>query len=328
MHPSPRPPHPPASAPRPPGRWPAAGPLLAAAAALALAVSAPAPAAGQAGGDNAPDPAAEGTAWFPDSTAFRPLLAAPRETDLRGSLVVADRRAPAGEDFAGANLEAEVVLGHRIGVVRLQREGPERPAITLGFEAAVFNRFALETSEKDLIGSDYRVGVPLSLRAGPWSGRFVLLHVSSHLGDDFIARFGPPEPRRQVTRDGFELTLARRLPAGLRLYGGADLNFHANPSVERVAGRWGVEWDPAPGGDGEGASAADGARLWPFAAVDAEVTPETRGPSVTGAAGLGIRVREMTLRLEARGHVGPSFLGQLDGRHEDFLGVGLRLDPL
>lgn len=289
--------------------------------AAAVAAAPPAPASAQA-------PAADGgsVAWFPDSTAFRPLLAAPREVDLRGSLVVADRRAADGADFEGSNLEAEVVLGHRIGVVRLQGESEGRPEVVLGFEVGVFNRFALETSEKDLIGVDYRVGLPLTLRTGPWSGRAVLLHVSSHLGDDFIARFGTPGPRRQVTRDGLELTLARRLPSGLRAYGGADLNFHVNPGVPRTAVRGGLEWDPAPGrraGPGD-----DGLQLWPFAAADLEATSETSGLAATGTAGLALRVRGMTLRLEARGHAGPSPLGQLAGRDEDFLGVGLRVDPL
>ena len=307
MRPSPRP-------------SPGAPVVLAAVFLLAVAAAAglPAPVSAQAGGG--------GAAWFPDSTAFRPLLAAPREVDLRGSLVVADRRAPGGTDFEGSNLEAEVVLGHRIGVVRLQGASPGRPEVVLGFEVGVFNRFALETSEKDLIGVDYRVGLPLSLRSGPWSGRAVLLHVSSHLGDDFIARFGAPAPRRQVTRDGLELTLARRLLPGLRAYGGADLNFHVNPGVPRTAVRGGLEWDPAPGRTA--GPAGDGPRLWPFAAADLEATSETSGIAATGTAGLALRVRGMTLRLEARGHTGPSPLAQLDGRDEDFLGVGLRVDPL
>lgn len=294
--------------------------------AAALLATLPAAAAAQGEGSSRGAPGDGGTAWFPDSTAFRPLLAAPREVDLRGSLVVADRRAPAGADFEGSNLEAEVVLGHRIGVLRLQSAAGGRPEIVLGFEVGVFNRFALETSEKDLIGVDYRVGLPLSLRAGGWSGRLVLLHVSSHLGDDFLTRFGFPEPRRQVTRDGLELTVARRLLPGLRVYGGGDLNFHANPGVERVAGRAGLEWDPAPGRT----AGPDGAglQLWPFAAADFEATPETTGVAATGTAGLALRVGGMTLRLEARGHTGPSPLAHLDGRDEDFLGLGLRVDPL
>lgn len=318
MRPRPRSLHDPAPGGRPRAiRW---------AAVLALLVALPGSTAAQEGPQPEASRAESGAAWFPDSTAFRPLLAAPREVDLRGSLIFADRTAAPGEDFEGSNLEAEVVLGHRIGIVRLQDETPDRPEVALGFEVGVFSRFALETSERDLIGVDYRVGLPVSLRKGPWSGRLVVLHVSSHLGDDFIQRFGAPEPRRQITRDGFELTAARRLSPGLRVYAGGDLNFHVNPGVERVAGRGGLAWDPAPeraGGGDDG-----GGRLWPFAAVNLEATSETSGLAATGIAGLALRFRGMTLRLEARGHTGPGPLGSLDGRDEEFLGLGLRVDPL
>lgn len=290
---------------------------------LPVAASGQTPGSGDAA---PPDGAGSGTGWFPDSTAFRPVLAAPREVDLRGSLIVAEREAPAGADFQGSNLEAEVVLGHRLGIVRFQRESPDSPEVVLGFEVGVFNRFALETPEKALISAGYRVGFPVSVRKGPWSGRLTLLHFSSHVGDDFLARFGDRHPQRQMTRDGVELTLARRLLPGLRAYAGGDLNFHVNPGVPRSAGRGGLEWDPAP--ERRGGDAAGGTATWPFAAVDVETTSAADGLAATGAAGLALRVRGMTLRLEARAHTGPTPMRQLGGRDEDFLGIGLRVDPL
>lgn len=292
-------------------------PLVAAGVLIAAVALLPRPAAAQQQEE------ADGPEWFPGESAFSPLLAAPREVDLRGSLVFADRDAPPGTDFRGTNLEAEVVLGHRIGVLRFQREAAGRPEVTLGFEVGVFTRFALEEVERDLVEADFRVGAPLALRSGPWAARLTLRHVSSHLGDDFVRRFGDAIPRRQVTADGFELLAARRLPADLRLYGGAEWNFHRNPGVERVAGRAGLEWDPAPGPE----AAADGFRAWPFAAVAVRVTDVTAGPAATGAAGAALRIEGVTLRLEARGHTGPSPMGQLQGRDERFLGVGLRVEP-
>lgn len=286
---------------------------------LAAATATPSPAAAQAGERSGPE-------WLPDASAFQPLLAAPREVSLRGSLIFADRDAPAAADFEGTNLEAEVALGHRIPVVRFQREADGRPAVTLGFEVGVFTRFALEESSRDLIEADFRVGAPLALRRGPWEGRLTLRHISSHLGDDFVRRFGDALPERQVTGDGFELLVARRLPHGLRLYGGGEWNFHANPGVERVAARAGLEWDPSPGADGTG-GAGEGFRAWPFAAASVRATDETTGASVTGVGGLALRVSGVTLRLEARGHTGPTPMGQLQGRDEDFLGVGLRVVP-
>lgn len=284
---------------------------------VGLLVAAPAAAGGQ-------EPA--GPEWFPASTSFSPLLAAPREVTLQGSLVFADRDAPPGADYPGTNLESEVALGHRIGVVRLQAEEGGRPEVTLGFEVGVFTRFALEQKERDLIEADFRVGAPLSLRHGPWEGRLTLHHVSSHVGDDFVRRFGESLSGHQVTRDGFELLLARRLPEGIRIYAGGEWLFHANPGVEEAAIRGGLEWDPDPERGGA-ATDGEGFAAWPFAAVALRATDVTAGPSVTAAGGAALRISGVVLRLEARGHTGPSPMGQLQARDERFLGVGLRVEP-
>ena len=275
--------------------------------------------------------------WLPARSSFVPLLAAPREVSLRGSFVLTDRDLPPGADFEGRNVEAGVGLGHRIPVLRLQEEGDGRPELTLGFEVGVFTRFHMETPEKDLVNADFRVGMPLSGRLGPWEARAAILHVSSHVGDDFDARFDVPF--RQVTRDGFELTVARRLGGSLRVYGGGDLNFHVNPGVERTAARWGAEWDPGPpgvgaptagdAGSGGGASAGTGATLeaWPFAAADFQITRRNDRVASTAVAGVGLRVSGTVLRLEARGHSGPSPMGRFRDRDESYVGVGLRVVP-
>lgn len=288
------------------------------AALLLLAPSlAPSSAVAQQGDDDA---GAEGSAtWLPDRTSFAPLLAAPREVALRGSLILAERPdLPA--DFEGRNLEAEVALGHRFGVVRLQRGGEDRPEITLGFEVGVFNRFHLETPERDLIGADYRVGLPLSVRGGGWEARLTPMHVSSHIGDDFLARFAAPGDG-QFTRDGVELVAARSF-GRVRAYGSGTWNFHVNEGVPEVEGAFGLEWDPGPSD-----ASPTGFAAWPFAAVDLRFSDRTRGPASTGVAGATLRVRGTLLRLELRGHAGPSPLGQLRGTDETFLGLGLRIEP-
>lgn len=287
---------------------------------------------GQAGSD--------GAEWFPSRSSFAPLLAAPREVALRGAFLAADREEVPG-DFRGTNLEADVALGHRLPVVRIQRAREGRPELTLGFEVGVFTRFFMETPQKDLIAADFRVGVPLSTRWGEWRGRLTLLHVSGHLGDDFVDRFG--SPARQMTRDGLELLLARRLGDAVRLYGGAEWNFHVNEGVERAAARAGVEWDPDPGAgagrsspsaggavhpdDTGGSSDGSGVEAWPFAAGDARVTSLTEEVTGSAVGGLAVRVEGVVLRVEARGHVGPTALGELRTRDETAVGLGLRVEP-
>lgn len=308
-----------------------AGPALAAAALALLPVGPLAgaqPAPGEPPGAGGGPQGARGSGWFPARSSFAPLLAAPREVALRGALLAADREEAPG-DFRGTNLEAEVALGHRLPVVRLQPAADGRPELTLGFEVGVFTRFFLETPQRDLIAADFRVGAPLSARWEGWRARLALLHASAHLGDDFVQRFDAPA--RQRTRDGFELLVARAAGDEVRLYGGGEWNFHVNEGVERAAVRAGVEWDPDPdrgaGAGGPAGASGGGVRAWPFAAADARATSLTEEVAGSAVGGLGLRVEGVVLRLEARAHVGPSALGELRTRDETAAGVGLRVEP-
>lgn len=273
--------------------------------------------------------------WFPARPAFGPLLAAPREVALRGSFILADRQAPGGSTTSslvgaphlpGTNLEAEVAVGHRIPVVRLQEGRGGRPAVVVGFEVGIFSRFFMESRERDLLNIDFRVGAPVSVRTGPWSARLALYHYSSHLGDDFADRFGVQLP--PLSKEGFELLLARRLPGSVRLYGGGELSVHSNRDLEDTAVRWGAEWRPTPadGSRAEGNGPEEGVSVRPFAAVDFRATEVTRGVAGTGRGGVVIRIRRIRLRLEARGHFGPSPMGQFQQRDETFGGLGLQVE--
>ncbi len=303
-------------------RIPAAFPVLA-----ACLIAASGPAVGQSVHRTPASPRASADSatharWFPHSTPFPSLLADPREVGLRGSFILADR--PDLNAYAGRNIEADVAAGYRFGVVRFQEATSTRPAVQLGFEVGTFSRFFMQTVTKDLIDVTYRVGFPVSLAWQGWEGRFELLHESSHVGDDFLSRFGfPYGDFHQVSHEGMEVLLARRFAPGIRVYAGGDANFHANETVERTDVRWGAEWDPAPGG---GAGGGSHLVAWPYAAGDFFLTNETRRVAGTGVAGLGMRVEGVTVRLEARGHYGPSTMGYFRNTKETFYGLGLRVE--
>ena len=163
---------------------------------------------------------ATGVKWFPDRWVIAALIAAPREIRLAGGLYSAERNLDFEPD--GSTLESEISLGYRIPVVRLMDGGAEGVDLDLGFEVGIWSRFNMETDERDLIGSDYRVGFPLSVRYRSLEGRLTLHHSSSHLGDDFIKRNGVWV--YQVSREALELILAVRPIEPVRLYGGGDLN--------------------------------------------------------------------------------------------------------
>lgn len=271
--------------------------------------------------------------WFSRATSFTPLLAASRETRIGGTFILAERRQPDGSggtesaaggspfvggDFEGTNLEAEVALGHRLPIVILRNGTDGGPLIALELDVGIFSRFFMETRQKDLINTDYRVGVPVGAVWGPWEGRLDLRHISSHAGDEFIRRFGVAD--RQVSLDGFELLVARRVADGVRAYGGGEWNFRATSFVETWAARGGLEIDSG-WNDPE-------RRFWPFAAVDLRINNERERLEGTAATGVALRIRSLSFRLEARGHLGPSPMGWLRTSDETFWGVGLRVEPV
>lgn len=292
--------------------------------------------AGQAWGQDTTTPdktrrATNKIRWFPDSTVFAPLLAAPRETWLRGGFIVADRpdlndpdplpedNPPPRSDFQGANVEAEVALGLRLPVVILRPETRHAPSISIEFETGLFARFFMESSQKDLINADFRVGAPVAFGYRGWEARIEIRHMSSHLGDDFISRFDPR--LQQVSQDGFEAVIARRFLRDLRVYGGGEWNFNLSSLdvVERGTGLWGIEYDPGW---------RDNSRhVWPFAAADFRISSLTNEVAGTGVGGVAFRVGTVGLRLETRGHFGPSPMGQLRRFDENFWGLGLRIEP-
>jgi hypothetical protein len=166
---------------------------------------------------SAPIEAQDGSQWFPDVEPFKPLIATPREIQVRASFVAAERPETVG--YGGQNIEAELAVGHRLELIRLDDRSVPNRAITLGIEMGIHSRFFMETAQKDLINSDFRVGLPISIRSGQWESRISLRHISSHLGDDYLVRFLATETAGgfgQTSKDGFEGILARKRCASVR----------------------------------------------------------------------------------------------------------------
>ena len=260
--------------------------------------------------------------WFPGVQPFRPLIATPREVQVRASFVHAKRP---GIGYGGRNIEAEVAVGHQLSVVRLDDGSSAGRAITLGLEMGIFSRFFMELARRDLVNNDFRIGLSLSIRRGAWESRFTLQHVSSHLGDDYLVRFLEATVPRdttgafgQTSKDGVEGLLARRVGESVRLYVGADLNFHTNKRMSRAGVRLGGEWEPVQPGAGDGS--------WPFFASDFEYGSLSERLAATLVGGMGFRVNGQHFRLEARVRVGSTPMGHFREADETFYGLGFALD--
>lgn len=264
------------------------------------------PGAGPANGDRQRLP----LDWFPGAPLIAPLRVAPREVRIAAGPFLVDRD---GRSQLG-DLEAEVALGYRLPVVRLRSQRSGLAGVNLGLEGGVFARFSPETSNLGLIESDFRVGFPISVRYGVWDGRAGWVHVSSHLGDDFLSQLPATPLARKTSRDGLELLVARRFGAWLRLYAGGNWNYKVTPNLETLAGRIGAEWHP---------TGAVGSRVQPYAAVDFEVTDLTGRLGTTGQAGVSVSTPATDLGLSLIAHVGPSPMGHFRRVDENYVGVML-----
>jgi hypothetical protein len=261
--------------------------------------------------------------WFPDVEPFSPLIATPREIQVRASFVYAERpgNLTDGDGYGGRNIEAEVAVGHTLGLLRLDDGTSPGRAMTLGIEMGIFSRFFMETAQKDLINSDFRIGLPLAIRRGPWETRLTIRHVSSHLGDDYTLRFFEETVMggfTQTSKDGLEGIMARRFGGSIRLYAGGDWNFHTNEEMSRFGARVGGEWEPVQSGE-DNAS-------WPFFASDFEYGSYSEQVGTTLVGGMGFRVNGQRFRLEARARFGFTQMGHFRESDETFYGLGFSLD--
>jgi hypothetical protein len=109
------------------------------------------------------------------------------------------------------------------------RAGSVRPGngVQLGLAGGVFAQFDAGTSSYDLLNADYLIALPLSFRAGAFSGRARVYHQSSHLGDEVLLRENPPK-RENLSFEAAELLLSVDVSA-IRLYGGGENFFHRDP---------------------------------------------------------------------------------------------------
>lgn len=262
---------------------------------------------GPAGGEEGAAP----TGWFPESLVVRPLLGSSTSVDIGSTPMIVRRGPPAGSD--NVSPEARVGFGYRLPVFRFRERGP---ALDLAVEAGVRARFALGTGANGLRNADFRVAVPVGARTGRWEGSVAPVHVSSHLGDDFLEQ-NPEFETSSISNNGVEALLVYSLLPELRAYAGGDYNF-ATAGVETVAGRIGVDFVGRRSGD---------AGIRPLGAFEVTTTDLTERLSLDALAGIGIRAGSAELRLALTAHTGPSSMGHFRVVDERFVGVLISVAP-
>jgi hypothetical protein len=212
----------------------------------------------------------------------------------------------------------DITLGGRVGILRYGTQNDTWPeGWQLDVEGAAFPRLAVERG-RDMVATDFRFGVPLTYRRGPWEGMFSYYHVSSHLADEFLATF-PAATRINYVRDGFVLGVALRPGANLRLYAEADWAFFTDGGSEPWQFQFGAEYSPMRPSGILGA---------PFLAVGGRILQEVDfGGNLTAQTGWQWRGQSgRLLRVGAHYFNGKSEQLQFFRHHEQQIGAGIWYD--
>lgn len=117
---------------------------------------------------------------FPAGDVFEPLIADPKEPRFFVSVHNYDN------DFRNEFTGASVGFGENFGIIR--KRLAEQHSWQISLKGGLFSQFDLDASSKDLLNSDYNIGVTWTYRIEELAMRVRLYHQSSHLGDEYLIR--------------------------------------------------------------------------------------------------------------------------------------------
>ena len=135
-------------------------------------------------------------------------------------------------------------LGAQLGILRYGTRNAAWPeGYQLDLEGAAFPRLTLDKF-RDLVSVDFRVGVPLTFRQGPWESKFGYYHLSSHRGDAFMVKNASLD-RVNYVRDVIIFGLAMRPTPDLRFYAETGWAFYTDGGAEPWEFQFGFDYSPA-----------------------------------------------------------------------------------
>ena len=212
----------------------------------------------------------------------------------------------------------DVALGGRVGMIRFGTEDEACPeGWQIDVEGAAFPRLSLARG-RDLVSTDFRFGIPLTYRRGPWEAMFSYYHLSSHLADEYMVAF-PAATRINYVRDALVMAVAWRPNPDVRLYAETAWAFFTDGGAKPWQFQFGVDYSPA---------APTGFWGAPFLAVNGEIREEVDfGGSFTLQTGWQWRAEAgHLLRLGMHYFNGMSNQFQFYRQHEEQIGAGLWYD--
>jgi hypothetical protein len=135
----------------------------------------------------------------------------------------------------------DATLGARLGLLRYGTNSELWPqGWQVDLEGAAFPRLTLD-SERNVVACDFRAGMPVTTRQGPWEMKFGYYHYSSHIGDEFLIA-NPGFDRLNYVRETLILGLAAYVNPSLRLYWETGWAFVTEGQAKPWEFQFGADW--------------------------------------------------------------------------------------
>lgn len=243
--------------------------------------------------------------FFPLNDVFRPLIADPKERQFFMSML--RFKSPDKSSYTVWS----VGFGESLGLARWERGAFQAQ---VGFLAGVFSQFNWSTPSKDLINTDFNIGLAGTHRWHSFTGRFQYYHQSSHLGDELL--LNNPIPRLNYAYEAVEEVLAVE-NSFFRVYGGGEYLVERDPTFLK-------RWTLRTGAELRGEDSP--AFFRPVGGLDVMWKEQHPGrPNVSIKAGVEVGKafpRNRRIRLLAEFYNGYSPFGQFFDQKTQYAGLG------
>jgi len=238
---------------------------------------------------------------LPSNLLWKPPLANQREPRFYGK-------------FTNLNKKSyiDTAIGAQFGLGRVAPKGRPDEGIQLDIFGAVFTRF---DPRRFLTAADYRAGIPLTYKKGPWSTKLSYEHTSTHIGDEYSQAYG--RKQKPLVIDEVVYGLSRYFGGHVRLYG--QIGYAFNTAKETNANHrerfdFGLSYsnyeDTGPVGR-------------PFAAYDMDLRGyQNYTPNSTFQVGWQWVGNLRSVRLALEVYQGRSPFGQFYTNNEHYAGIG------
>jgi hypothetical protein len=213
----------------------------------------------------------------------------------------------------------DTAIGAEFGLGRIAPKGKSDPSRQLENEGlqldvfgAVFTRF---DPKRFLTAIDYRAGIPLVYKKGPWSTKLSYEHTSTHIGDEYSQAYHVLQ--KPLVLDEVVFGLSRYWGEHLRTYGQFGYAFNTAKETNnnnRTRFDWGISYsnyyDTGPTGR-------------PFAAYDMDIRSyQNYTPNNSLQIGWQWVQHGRSVRLAFQYYEGRSMFGQFYTKEENWYGFG------